>query len=72
MVRNLPASAAAVALDPVVARGHSRPDLQEDLELDAISLGGELALAHMAAGLRIKRIEPDSVVDEWLGYPSNV
>jgi hypothetical protein len=66
VVRNLPTSAARAELDPVVAVAQAGLDLQEDLEHAGLGRGGELALRQVAAGLRIERIKPHTVVDEWL------
>jgi hypothetical protein len=65
-VRNLPASAAPAALDPVVAPAQAGLDLQEDLEHRGIGLGDEFALPEMTAGFRIERIEPNTTIAELL------
>ena len=66
-VRNLPAGAARAALDPVVAPVQPGLDLQEDLQHRWIGLGDVFALARVAAGRRIERIEAHSIVDDWFG-----
>ena len=66
VARNLPAGTAPAALDPVVALAQAGLDLQQDPQHRWISLGGELALARVATGLRIERVESNTAVGRLL------
>jgi hypothetical protein len=51
-----PAGLAEAALDPPIAV--ALLDLQQNREHGDAGLGGELALRHVVAGLRVERVEP--------------
>jgi hypothetical protein len=63
VVRNLPTGVTSAARHPLIAPAQARRDPQEDPEHGGIGLWGELALRHVAAGLRIERVEPNTVVE---------
>jgi acetaldehyde dehydrogenase (acetylating) len=60
-MRNLPGALAGAALHPPVVPAGAVPALQDDPEHGGIGLGGELTLPRVAAGLRIARVEPNTV-----------
>jgi hypothetical protein len=60
VVRNLPAVFAGGAFHPPVAPARAVPNLEDDPEESRIARGTVLALARMAGGGRVKRVEPAS------------
>jgi hypothetical protein len=64
-MRDLPTDVACIALDPLVAvLGCCDP--QHRPKHCRIGHTVELALPRMASGLRVERVEPDTVVDDGL------